>query len=1569
MRFRNVVSWCLLGLVVGTLPALALQPRQRPSRFDHLARVAPNSGLSSSAVSSDALDPALPAAAGWRAFVEEQRGGWRGHFDARSGLPMLVQGRGIAWVKGRGNALSAAPSLGLLESLARAFVAGHPALLGRWDGQLVLDRDASGKLSDDVWQVTFRQVVNGVPVDGARLNFQVAHGNLVAFGATQWAPVTRGTAPALSVNEARAALDATLGVGPGELSETAPATLVLLPRDPRGQRTAGWNGPAGTGYAHDLAWRFNFVEPGHPATWIAHVDADTGAVIALEDDTKYDSIKGGVYPTSDDGNCPDGCVQPNFPLPFSYYTENGGPQQTTGGHGQYACSAVGSSINTQLTGPYILVSDSCGQANESTTCENPLDLSQSGGTDCTVPAGHSAGDTHAGRSSFYHLNRAMERGRAWLPENTWLKSQVTDNINIFSTCNAFWSGSVNFYRSGGGCRNTGEIAGVFVHEWGHGIDQNDGGGYDNPSEAYADTVAFLETRVSCVGRGFYMSQNCDGYGDACLNCTGIRDQDWDMHVGHQPATASWVSSHCGGGGGPCGGEAHCEAYISAETVWDLAARDLPAMGFDTASAWQHTEQLFYLSRKGSGGSAYNCSGSTSDGCNTDSWFNKFRVADDDDGNLANGTPHAAAIFAAFKRHGIACGNVSDASNQNHSSCPTLAKPSITVAAGSNANTVNWAPVSGANSYRVLRNDFSCDRSQIIVGTANAPATSFVDQPVANGFPVYYRVQAVGSTAACVSPVSDCLSVAAQPFAGAVHFDHATYGCSAQISLSVTDANVGGPTTTVAVWSASEPTPETVTLTQIAPGSAKYVGSIPATSGPAVHGDGLLSIKHNDPIDAQYIDADDGIGGINVPRTDHATGDCIYPVISGVGDTNTTDKAATVTWTTDEVSDSVLVWGTAKPPATTTSNPALTTGHAIPLAGLQSCTVYWYEVHSTDAAGNVAVSDNGGQYFHFETQGIFGGVMQPCHQGRISVGKKTLACTDGVPVQLVDIDLNGNPLVAETIAVTVSSTKEPTPETLILTETGPNTSTFAGTAQVAQGNPVAGDGIVQIGNGDTFTVTYRDGNDGTGQPRVSYDTAVDDCAGAGFNPVRVINVTDDGAQISFTTSEPTTGRVEWGLTAALGQSVSDSNLSTSHAIAIGPLAECGRVYFRVFSTDAYGNVSSIDRAGQPFEFNAGIIPGIFRDGFETTTGWTLAGEWQIGTPQGKGSGNPDPTAAFAGTKVLGEDLTGLGTKPGDYEPHVDERVVSPVINATALTGGQLKFRRWLNQGVGSIAYVEVKQGTAWKTVFTHNQTPADPINDTSWVLQTVDISQYADHNGSLQIAFRLWAGPGSTNNASGWNIDRFVIHSGGTPDFDSCGSCGGAPTFGGLTAVVDNDACANNGVTISWKEAPSWGTGHPGTFTVYRDTVPNFTPSASNRVAHGVTGTAYNDATAPDGATLYYLVRAENDETCSSGAHNNGMTDSNTVYGSVATTSSRAVPGALGTLAVNRVNFANLRLSWAPLANTNSYRVYRSISPLPGNFGKINETGLTLADDTGAGSNQATYFYLVRGANACGTEGP
>ncbi len=46
---------------------------------------------------------------------------------------------------------------------------------------------------------------------------------------------------------------------------------------------------------------------------------------------------------------------------------------------------------------------------------------------------------------------------------------------------------------------------------------------------------------------------------------------------------------------------------------------------------------------------------TVNGCGAANWYTVFLAADDDDGNLANGTPNGCRIWDAFNAHGIACG--------------------------------------------------------------------------------------------------------------------------------------------------------------------------------------------------------------------------------------------------------------------------------------------------------------------------------------------------------------------------------------------------------------------------------------------------------------------------------------------------------------------------------------------------------------------------------------------------------------------------------------------------------------------------------------------------------------------------------------------------------------------------------------------------------------------------------------------------------------------------------------------------------------------------------------------------
>jgi hypothetical protein len=184
---------------------------------------------------------------------------------------------------------------------------------------------------------------------------------------------------------------------------------------------------------------------------------------------------------------------------------------------------------------------------------------------------------------------------------------------------------------------------------------------------------------------------------------------------------------------------------------------------------------------------------------------------------------------------------------------------------------------------------------------------------------------------------------------------------------------------------------------------------------------------------------------------------------------------------------------------------------------------------------------------------------------------------------------------------------------------------------------------------------------------------------------------------------------------------------------------------------YGNTTStISGSAAPWV--------IFDDNFETNKGWTLSGEFQRGAPQGLGgsAGNPDPSTAYSGSNVLGVDLTGLGSYPYDYERNLANRAyqaISPTFDCSGKTNIVLNFRRWLGVQRRDNAYIDIStnNGATWTQIWRNNNT----INPSSWSLQTINISAYANNQPQVKIRFCM----GTTNNNRqycGWNIDDVQI---------------------------------------------------------------------------------------------------------------------------------------------------------------------------------------------------------------------
>lgn len=889
----------------------------------------------------------------------------------------------------------------IVSELFRRFIAGNQDVYGIDIRQL--GKVKVTQINDYLWHLHAPQEVRGIPVRRGRILGVINHGNLVLSGTEYWGNVDVDTSPLISATVAlKKAFDFARRGGLERDRFWKNPALELLPLSPAEfMRGEMFDGPIGKGYGHRLAWVFGFQRDPDLARWEMGVDAHSGEILFLNDKNHYidKRIQGGIYPLTNTGICPTnptcGTMQPDSPMPWA---DTGllFPDDFTNGAGVFNFSTV-TNVTTTLTGPYVHMNDFCGPISETATGNINL-----GGvnldTDCTS-GGTSPGNTPASRSGFYEVNRIAEIGRGYLPLNTWLQSQLTANMNIPNTCNAFWDGStINFYRSGGGCRNTGEIAAVFDHEWAHGLDQFDSNGtLSDSSEGYADIASMYRLWASCVGYGFFetLDQNCgttaDGTGfnndeaqqgpQHCdLDCSGVRDADWAKHSDGLPDDVNFICSSCLGpccgqgpsavpfdNAGPCGRQTHCAATAERQSAWDFPARDLPAAGYDANTSFIIADKLFY---QGSGniGLWHNCTcPSSSDGCGAGNAYMQWLAADDDNGDLADGTPHMVPLYDAFNRHAMACATPTP-TNSGCSGGPTEA-PVVTIVPKHNQNVLSWNAVSGASNYFVFRSEgyAGCNFGKALIATV--PDLTYTDNEVGNGRTYSYVVLAVGSSTSCFGPASACVQATPVPCAGVPEFTSGVYNCNDTITIQLLDSDLAGNSSqNVTVSSTTEPSGEIVSLLATGPGSPLFSGTIDTTPNPPAS-DGLLSVAHGDIVTVSYNDA----SACGPPATTSATAnvDCIAPAISNVAATSVNEQAATINWNTDEPANSRVTYDLAPGPPSSIVEDLTTfdVNHSLTLTGLVQCSDYVFSVSSADPAGNLTTDDNGGNFHTFTTTGV------------------------------------------------------------------------------------------------------------------------------------------------------------------------------------------------------------------------------------------------------------------------------------------------------------------------------------------------------------------------------------------------------------------------------------------------------------------------------------------------------------------------------------------------------------------------------------------------------------------------
>jgi len=144
---------------------------------------------------------------------------------------------------------------------------------------------------------------------------------------------------------------------------------------------------------------------------------------------------------------------------------------------------------------------------------------------------------------------------------------------------------------------------------------------------------------------------------------------------------------------------------------------------------------------------------------------------------------------------------------------------------------------------------------------------------------------------------------------------------------------------------------------------------------------------------------DSAGNYNDTATTTITIDDSPPVLSSITETSITSSAATITWASDDSSDSLVNYSTNPSPLSSTqSSASLVTSHSIGISGLTANTLYYYAVTSCNALGDCTTSSTNS----FNTTASSGGGIAG-GGSRKTVTYDTGTISDGDELGLLDGD--------------------------------------------------------------------------------------------------------------------------------------------------------------------------------------------------------------------------------------------------------------------------------------------------------------------------------------------------------------------------------------------------------------------------------------------------------------------------------------------------------------------------------------------------------------------------------------
>ncbi|HET6372185.1 MAG TPA: hypothetical protein VFG76_02690, partial [Candidatus Polarisedimenticolia bacterium] len=655
---------------------------------------------------------------------------------------------------------------------ARGFLRHHGALLAGGldlsESSLVFNEDLSRPLAGAGTRIAhFDLRRDDIPVLGAGVTLGIRDGMVFYISTSSLRPVATSPVAKLTSGQAVERLEAHLeraGADPGPLSLQKEAQLAFYP-------TLEQHGVSRM-MRYRLIWILNVKPEAAPfyLSHIAYVDAHDGDVLALfpealnigacvsDPGQTKGTVIGGIRPNRADD------AEVLRQLPFAQ-VQVGNVKLSCDVNGHYPY--VGGPASSQINGQFF--------RSHCDTCQTPAQPSapadETGRIDFGVggvsemPVSGNGRSTAADRTAYYHLNQTRRLLGKW---NNAFFDEIDTYVNILDFCNAFSSGYLlGFFTGDPACHNTGEIRNVVEHELGHTWDRFDGTGITSgsTSEWKGDVLALLSGGDSCVGESFFLTGGptsaCSGVRDIDEKAPGRTDHPLTPAVCPTCATLTRTVNGCGGG-------THCQGEIIGQASWHLLNNLLTGTDYITGASLGAgngalpVEQARWILERLliGGGPPMVTFNPLAAGVSV---YDALMLIDDEDGNLANGTPHAAYINAAFSHHELQeAPLIADAA-----ACAPLSDPIVSAVVDRDAATglpavrLTWTPVGGATNFDVLRNERAGDAFFPIA--QNVAAGPILDTGVQVGVTYRYLVAAVRKTGCAeVSPGANVATVAVVP---------------------------------------------------------------------------------------------------------------------------------------------------------------------------------------------------------------------------------------------------------------------------------------------------------------------------------------------------------------------------------------------------------------------------------------------------------------------------------------------------------------------------------------------------------------------------------------------------------------------------------------------------------------------------------------------------------------------------------------------------------------------------------------------------------------------------------------